>query len=174
MSDPIQPEKIAGIPAEKAREIMQDRKDVAQANRTPFPGELRDAFSVAPDIKVDRYTVRPFYDGDLDVLQTINHPLAEMAFGKGGWGEDLKTTRGQMAWTLCYLMTTTAENIGKMLECADGMEDLQHRAKQTFSTLRIAGLIAIQKAIFTQFSAYIATVQGFDESDGDGSKKKQS
>lgn len=159
---------------EKVKQTAEDNKVIAEANRLPFPGPAKEAFSVAQGIKFGPYTVRPFYDGDFDVLTTLEHPLAGLVFGESDWGEDLKTTRGQQAWDLCYLMVTPAEEIGTLLESEDGFVQFKKNAKKEFSKCQFGDLVALQTVIVKQFNAYFTPVVGFEAADEEGGKKKLS
>ena len=167
-------ETIAGIPADKAQEIIETRKATAQANKVPFPGALREAFATPQSIEVGGMTVRPFYDGDFDTLQALEHPLHRMALGEeDAWGNDIKTTRGQIAWNLCYLMTTPVEEIEKLVETTDDWRKaFQNLAKMKFSKFQYKGLVLLQTAIVQQFTASFSTVIGFEEADEQGGQKK--
>lgn len=170
-------ETIAGIPAEKAREIIETRKATNEANRVPFPGPLRQAFAVTQNIQVGPYSVRPFYEGDFEWLQELNHPLHKMMdkdSGDDAWTEDLTKVRGQAAWNICYLMTTPAEEIESMQDSPDGMKQLQAKAKEKFRRSIFGDLIALQTAIIKQFTICMSPVVGFDQVDEEGTKKKQS
>lgn len=167
-------EGVGEIPLteEKLKELVQDDRITAEAGRTPFPGALRDAFKIGTEIEVGKYKVRPFFDGDIDVLLTLDHPLAKMAFGEDGWGE-LKTTRGQMAWDLCWVMTQPVQNVSNMLDQDDAIANIRRASKAEFSKYQLGDLVLIQKAIFTQFTRYLSPVIGFEAADENGQKKTQ-
>jgi hypothetical protein len=168
-------EKIAGIPAEKAREIIEDRKTLAEANRIPFPGALASAFAAPQTIEIGGYKIRPFFDGDIDTLQTLEHPLSRMLDkdAENSWGEDIKSTRGQMAYNLCYLMTTPIEEIEKLVETTENwVPEFERLAKAKFKHVVYRMLVGLQTAVVQQFVASHVTVVGFDQADESGGQKK--
>mgnify|MGYP003349684546 CR=1 FL=1 len=69
--------------AAKVAEAQAEQQVIAQANATPLPGALADAFSPCQDIEVSgkgfSHKVRPFYELDFEVMQMCDHPLAKMA-----------------------------------------------------------------------------------------------
>lgn len=177
MSTPI-PSNIPQLPPEKVAELIEDRKAQAEANRIPFPGAARDAFAPPLAIQVGSRSVRPFYDGDVDILEALNHPLHKMAFAPmaddSGWGEDLGTVRGQMGYNLCYLMTIPVAEMEEFWETSPNpVAEFQIKARAMFRRCQIRELVAIQKAAFHQFHSYFGPVIDYDSTEN-GKQKKMS
>lgn len=108
-----EPETIAGIPAAIVQEALEKRETAKHANAMPFPGPLKDAFSIVPNIQVDKFSVRPFYDGDYDIICTLGNPLGELMASTIS-GKSSNTDyfpRGQTAWEICYLFTNGIEKM---------------------------------------------------------------
>jgi hypothetical protein len=176
MTTPNQNEKIAGIPADKAREAIENRKATAEANKVPFPGALAAAFAAPQTVEIGGYKIYPFCDGYIDVLQTLNHPLAKLLDkdDEDGWGADIKSTRGQLAWNLCYLMTTPVDEIEKLVETPENwVPEFEKLAKAKFKNVLYRTLVGLQTVIVQQFVASHVTVIGFEESDDTGNPKKK-
>lgn len=167
-------EKIAGVPASVAREHILKQKATATANMVPFPGNLREAYIEPQDVKVLGFTVRPFYDGDIDTLQALDHPLHLMLDKNSQvqWGDDIQSTRGQKAWNLCYLLTTPIEEVEAMVETtADWRPAFEKAARIKFRKHQWKDLVQLQAAIVAQFVSSFSTVVGMEETDEKGEKK---
>lgn len=156
--------------SERVAEIQEKRASVMEANAAPFPGSTRDAFSIVPDIKVDKYSIRPFYDGDYDILTELNNPLSELMAANIEGREAKKdyVPRGQPAYEICYLFTTAIEDAVK--EIKDGT--FKENARNSFFKLRLAGLIEIHNAVMKQLGIYWSTTIGYGASDEEDSSKK--
>lgn len=157
---------------EKIEQAKQEKEILAQANSTPMPGALRDAFSPQQDIIVGKYSVRPFYDLDFEILQQIDHPLAKMALGGERYGEKIQDLRGQSAWAACWLLTHSVDEVDEM--SANGHEAVLKASRKEFSRLQLGGLLEISKAVLEQFGRYFSTVVGLvptETEEGNSSKK---
>ena len=64
--------------SERAK-IEQEQRAGDEAGRvavsTPFPGPTRDALALDQSVKVGKWRVRAFQDGDWEVLAALGHPL---------------------------------------------------------------------------------------------------
>ena len=163
----LPPEILAAFKNAEQESIL-----VNQANATPLPGALRDAFSPQQDIVVGKYVVRPFYDLDFEILQQIDHPLAKMAMGGEKFGEKIQDLRGQSAWSICWLLTHDVDEVDDM--ASKGAEAVIKASRKEFSRLQLGGILEITKAVLDQFSRYFSTVVGLvpPESDDAPVKKK--
>lgn len=156
--------------ADRVEEIQAKREAVKEANAVPFPGALKDAFDIAPEIIVGDYRIRPFYDGDYDILASLENPLAS-AMAEVMERKDSKTDylpRGQTAWEICYLFTNPIEQALDEIKSGTFKEN----AKQKFFKLRIAGLVAIHEAVMKQLAAYWSTAVGYESIEDDEGVKK--
>lgn len=156
---------------EKIEQAKQDREIAAQANATPLPGALRDAFSPQQDIVVGKYKVRPFYDLDFEILQMVDHPLARMALGGDKYGEKIQDLRGQSAWVACWLLTHDVDEVDTIAQ--NGKEAVQKAARKEFGRLQLGGLLEISKAVLEQFGRYFSTVVGLVPSEQEGEPTKK-
>lgn len=156
---------------EKIEQAKQDREIAAQANATPLPGALRDAFSPQQDIVVGKYKVRPFYDLDFEILQMVDHPLARMALGGDKYGEKIQDLRGQSAWVACWLLTHDVDEVDTIAQ--NGKEAVQKVARKEFGRLQLGGLLEISKAVLEQFGRYFSTVVGLVPSEQEGEPTKK-
>jgi len=155
----------------KTQAVAEEREIIAQANATPLPGALRDAFAAQQDIKVGKYSVRPFYDMDFEILQMLDHPLAKMALGGEKYGERIQDLRGINSWTVCFMLTHDVDEVDELSQ--KGAEAFQRAARKEFGRLQLGGLLEINKAILEQFGRYFSTVVGLEAVDnGDGAPKK--
>lgn len=132
-----------------------------QAAAVPLPGPVADAFAQPQDIVVGPYRVRPFYDGDIEHLQNLKHPLF-LNMTAGLHGEEppsitADATRGPHAWNLCYLMTHTPEEGDALMASGKLVEE----AKKKFSRMQIRGLTALYSSILTQMQRYWDPVLSF-------------
>ena len=155
----------------KLEEARQESVIVNQANATPLPGALRDAFSPQQDIVVGKYVVRPFYDLDFEILQQIDHPLAKMAMGGEKFGEKIQDLRGQSAWSICWLLTHDVDEVDDM--ASKGAEAVIKASRKEFSRLQLGGILEITKAVLDQFSRYFSTVVGLVPSESDDAPVKK-
>jgi hypothetical protein len=157
---------------EKIEQAKQEKEVIAQANSVPLPGALRDAFSPQQDIVVGKYSVRAFYDLDFEILQQIDHPLAKMAMGGDRFGEKFEDLRGQSAWSVCWLLTHSIDEVDDI--ASNGPEAVLKASRKEFSRLQLGGLLEISKAVLEQFSRYFSTVVGLipsETEEGSSSKK---
>lgn len=161
---------------QKIAQAQQDRQVVAEANATPLPGALGNAFTPCQNITVKaegkEFTVRPFYEIDFEVLQMCEHPLAKMALGGERYGEQVKDLRGEHAWVACWLLTTDVDTVDTVAE--DGPKAVRKAARKVFSRMQLGGVLSVSKAVLEQFSLYFSTVVGLEEGgdkEGDAPKK---
>lgn len=154
-------------PIAKLVEFQQEQALVTQANATPLPGALRDAFAVVPEISVGHYKVRAIVDRDWEYLQQLDHPLHKHVNGTPSMGEMIT---GKFAWQACYIFTHSFPEIKAMLKNS-GLDGFRTAAENEFEILNLAQLIEIVKAIMQQVEIYWSPVIGHTPSDGDDSKK---
>jgi hypothetical protein len=153
--------------------LNKDAQEAAsRANATPFPGPLKDAFAIAPDIKVGPYSVRPFCEIDWEFLQTLAHPLNDILMSRLG-GKENDTDympRGQVAWELCYIFTHPIDEVEAAFKV--GVDEVRKLAKKEFSKLPMAGVVMLHKAVLQQVMLASATAISYASGeDDDGSKK---
>ena len=161
---------IPGL-AEKIEQAKQERDAAAAANAVPLPGPLGEAFSPCQDIKVNSYTVRPFYDIDFEILQMVDHPLARMALGGERYGETIKDLRGKSAWIICWLLTHGVDEVDDISQ--GGRDAVEKAARKEFGKKQLGELLQISSAVIEQFGRYFSTVVGLsaaDAEDGGGGK----
>jgi hypothetical protein len=135
----------------------QEMEDVAgrEAASRPFPGTTKEAFNLFPEIQVADFKVRPFYDGDFDILESINHPfIAWMMSNEAEKKNRLYKIQGRAAWQIMWLLTTPIEEIEK--ECDDGTlkDSIEKKPRKIFGRMRFEAINAIHDAIFRQVSIY--------------------
>lgn len=124
-----------------------------QAAATPSPGESRDVFATAPDIKVGPYSVRRFVDGDFVSLASIGHPLNGIkAIADEDAGYKFVPT-GKDCWTLCWIMTRPRKESKALLKSA-GKEGVEDAASDEFGDLPIQALYNLMVAILKQINIY--------------------
>lgn len=160
-------------PIEKLAEYQQDSKLTSQANSTPLPGPLRDAFSPVPDIVVGNYKVRPMVDRDFEYLQILDHPLHKAA------NEEVEekakqhiadTIRGHYAWEACLMFTKPFKEV-KSIITTKGPKGFKEQAADEFGELNLRDLIEVMKAIFEQQEIFWSCVIGHKSVDDESSKK---
>lgn len=156
-------------------EVQGKREAVKVANATPFPGSLKKAFSIVPSIEVGPFKVRPFYDGDFDILITIGNPLGDLMAKKMANNDvalDNYFPRGQTVWEICYLFTTPIRQAWKEVE--DGQ--FKHNARDKFMETQLLELVEIHNAVMQQLGVYWSTAIGFeaveDTAEGEAKKKQ--
>ena len=160
--------------ATKVAEIQERREATARASATPLPGSLADAFSLAPEIKVGKYKVRPFCEIDFEFLQALEHPLYEMLIATFS-GKENKADyfpRGQVAWELCYIFTHPIDEVEELFKTGTGY--VKEAAKKEFGKLPFAGVLVLHKAVLKQVMAASQTAIAYgsaEDSDSEGSKK---
>lgn len=160
MSDTIESQIAA-----KVREQRLEDQAAKIALATPRPGPLRDVFASQQDIKVSKYSVRPFFDVDFEYLQELDHPLANCAVGNI---EDLESfiPRGPKAWQLFWLMTTPVVEVDKAF-VAGGPEAVKAAARAEFSKYQLGALYALYQAVVKQLLVYASSVVGYDSDSGE-------
>lgn len=139
--------------------IEQHVEDLAgkRALAEPFPGALKDAFALAPEIEVGPFKIRRFRDGDFKLLAKINSPLNDflracLLGDSTGGGARLEPT-GQDMWNLALVFTKPARYSKELIE-SKGVAAFAAEAEETFSELRLAALAQILKAIVQQANIY--------------------
>lgn len=157
--DRVKSTKMSNKPTQA--EVIQEQKVEDMAGRRamaePLPGALADAFSLAPDIVVGPYNVRRFRDGDFKLLAALDNPFndwlrAALNGDETGAGVKMQPT-GQPMWDLAFLFTRPA-SVSKDVIAAVGVLELQAKAEEEFSELRIAALSQILEAIIEQATIY--------------------
>jgi len=163
-------ETIVDKAINRLAEFQGEQSLVTTANSTPLPGALRNAFKSKPSIQVDKYTVRPVVDRDLEFLQELDHPL-HRHFTNQSANIMLEIIRGRPAWELCYVFTHPFLDV-KALFKSGGPAAVKQAAEYEFEQFDLASMLAIVMAIMRQIEAYWDPVVGFGPAeDGEGSKK---
>jgi len=146
-----------GIPAQKLKEHKVLMQANAMASAEALPGPAREAFSPCPDIKVGPYDVRACYDGDIEYLSLLGHPLHEMRLQaqmeKSADIPNLYQPTGPMAWQLCWLFTRSLDEIDGVVE-KGGLDAFKSAAKKEFSRWGLSELIQLSEACITQYGRY--------------------
>lgn len=152
------PEVEAKIAAEVARRLAEDAL-AKQAAATPLPGPLKTAFAIDPSIKVGDWSVRPFYDIDVEILQALNHPLYEMMMASmtGNPVEVTFLPRGPLAWQVSWLLTHTPDDAEEAIK--DGT--FAEKAKAEFSRLQMGAIVALCRAALEQMQNYGKTLVSY-------------
>lgn len=147
----------------KAHALLMDA--AARANTIPLPGPLADAFSVAPEIKVGKYTVRPFYDADFEFLQTLNHPLHELMIESQAGGKiDSSKQKRSSVWELFYIFTHEINDVDALFcQGEEGIKTLKAEARKEFSRLQGPAVVALDAAIGRQMERYWSPCIKYDE-----------
>lgn len=154
---PVIPPEIERQLAEVVAEHVEDNERGKKAVNTPFPGAAGDVFGVPADIKVGQWSVRPFYDLDVELLKAINHPLyRDMLDGMEGKAPSSGfVARGPDAWILAWILTRTTD-------AAEGLlsepEKCHNEARREFGVLRLPGIAAVVEACVEQMGRYSSTV----------------
>lgn len=145
----------------KADEIQA----MARANTIPLPGPLAEVFSTAPEIKVGKYVVRPFYDADFEFLQILQHPLHELMIESqaGGKVDSSKHSRSSV-WQLFYIFTHDIDDIDALFALGnEGVETLKKCARKEFSRLQGPAVQALDAAIGKQIERYWSPCVKYEE-----------
>lgn len=144
--------------------LRQQQEDLAarKASAEVLPGPLRDVFAVQPEIKVGKWSVRPFYDLDFEILQSTQHPLYEemMAGIEGRETRQNYLPRGQSAWTLFYMMTRDPEKLDEQIK-ADGLPAIAVAAKKEFGRLQLGAIMELYKAVVHQIQIFSSTAVAY-------------
>jgi hypothetical protein len=127
-------------------------QEAAQALAEPLPGPTRDIFAVSQDIKVGKWSVRPFYDLDFVLLEELKHPMAKImkASMLGENSQDDYIPSGPTAWELFWVMTRSIEETEGILLAADGRKALSNRARTEFGKTSFAVLVKLYEAVVRQ------------------------
>ncbi len=163
-------EAIAAKAVNRLAEFQSEQPLITTANSTPLPGALRNAFKINPDIQVDKYTIRPVVDRDVEFLQELEHPLYRHVMGsvQNVIGEII---RGRPAWQLCYLFTHPFREV-KALFKSGGASAVNQAAEDEFDSFGLGALLEIVTAVMKQMEIYWEPVIGHKAADEtDGSKK---
>ncbi len=151
-------------------EFQNEQSFATTANSTPLPGPLRNAFKAKQTIQIDKYSIRPVVDRDLEFLQQLDHPL-HRHFEKQSADVMGEIIRGRPAWDLCFLFTHPFQEV-KALFKSGGPEAVKQAAETEFEEFDLAGLISIVMAVMKQMEVYWEPVIGHKSPDDtDGSKK---
>jgi hypothetical protein len=158
---------------QEQREIIANQKledkAAVRAAATAKPGPLADIWSPTPEIKVGKYSIRPFYDLDFEFFQDLNHPFAAFAMGNADAIEGF-VPRGPDAWQLIWVMTRPVAEVETAFQetKADGVKLL---AKAEFGVYRLGALAALAEGVMKQLSIYASSVVGYEGNDLDEKKK---
>lgn len=154
-------EIIVGIPVNRIIEkATQQHEAIREANIKAMPGPIEDAFSPVPEIKVGKYTIRVFCDGDFEMLEKMNHPIFKTTFGVGKFGESLEDFRGINSWRLFYLLTRPFDEAETQFK--QGLEAYDNCARKEFSGYRFKALAELMKAVYRQHDIYWGPVLTYD------------
>lgn len=153
----------------KLSEVQSESTLVQQANATPLPGPLRNAFAIKESIDVGPYKIRPIVDRDFEYLQLLDSPLHYQLEGKEI--DMINLIRGQKAWDLCYIFTHPFKEIKGVLKGDGGENKLHELAGNEFEEMDIAKMMEVLAAIFRQIEIYWEPVISFKSSEMDDSKK---
>lgn len=158
-------QRIAAKVAEQAESDALGK----QAAVNPFPGPLGDVFAVPASIPVGKWSVRPFYDLDVELLKFLNHPLYQ-DMTAGMRGEEPSSgfvSRGPDAWILAWIMTRDTDAAEALLANRKQCED---EARREFGKLRLPAIAQIVEACVRQMGLYSSTSlqYGAAEQKGEG------
>lgn len=155
--------------SKRVQEIQEKREVLAEANNTPFPGPMRDAFAIAPEISVGKFKVRPFYEIDFEFLTAIGDPLKMLVEQSA---TDAFEPRGKPVWQICFMFTHDVDEVESLLK--QGIEPFDAAAKKEFcGKFQLAGLMEIIKAVLIQRNNYWSPVIGYGAAPEDGEGKKK-
>lgn len=158
---------LKDIEAKNADNALEDKAGEEAASKL-FPGSSKDAFRVFNDIEIEKFKVRMFYDGDFDVLQSINHPLIAWVETKAGERESkIPPARGKTAWQIMWLLTTPIEEIEQRLEQGTLKDDFEKLPRKIFGRLRVEALARLYGAIYDQFNIYWDSGASFRNKDSE-------
>jgi len=146
----LSPEIEAKV-AEMATKTQAVDQQAAGALAEPLPGPTRDIFALAQDIKVGKWSVRPFYDLDFVLLEELQHPMANIMKATMS-GEEVKDDyipSGRTAWQLFWMMTRPPEET-EMLLADNKQNELFELARAEFGKLSFAALVMLYKAVVRQ------------------------
>ena len=168
------PSVLAKAEAYIAQKVQQNAVEDAsghQALATPLAGASANAFKPQPEIPVDKYSVRQFFDVDFEFLQWLDHPLHKMMTA-GFKGEEANTQeyipRGPQAWQLSYILTHPAREVAALFRKA-GVQGVKDAAQDEFGETTIGALAELNEAALTQMSNYWSTVIQYGDKEGMGS-----
>ena len=154
------------IESKVAATIAQQRSEDAAgkfAASLALPGPLVDVFAPQPDIKVGKYTVRPFFDADFEYLQFLKHPFAAFAVGQTAALETF-VPRGPEAWQLFWIMTNPVETVDAEFS-NHGEAGVKAAAKKEFGSYQLGALFALYQAVVKQLTIYASSVVGYGPAD---------
>ena len=157
------------------REVIANQKleDLAavRAAATAKPGPLADIWSLAPNIKVGQFSIRPFYDLDFEFFQELDHPFAAFAMGNADAIEGF-IPRGPDAWQLIWVMTRPVADVEAVFQ-SEGAEGVKLAAKREFGVYRLGALAALSEAVMKQLAVYASSVAGYEANDLEEKKGDQ-
>lgn len=179
-----------GVPEEKLRDHALRTVTDAAAMAEPVPGAVRDALLGTSPLKVGGYAVRACYDGDIEYLSLLEHPLNELRLRTAAisaedaaqrekefqdiWKGFVESHqyRGPMAWQLCYLLTRSLDDVDAVF-ANGGLDGIRSAAKKEFSRVTPTALMQLTPACVTQYLRSWNTVltHGAAEESDDGPKK---
>ncbi len=169
-TNPLLSKDADALAAKIVREAQEKDALTRQACATPFPGAAGDVFGVPPDVVVGRWKVRPFYDVDVEILKSIEHPLyAAMVAGMQGKDPEVSfVPRGPDAWLLCWMLTRTPDDAELLLA---GKDPVFPEARREFGRLQLAAIGQLVDACLRQMALYSGTVLDYgpprkDDADG--------
>lgn len=167
-----------GVSEQQLADHLSRQKANDLAMSEALPGPVRDAFTPVQDIAVGPFKVRPCYDGHIEYLSLLKHPLHEMRVKAMTQGASVANTyepQGPRAWELCFLFTHTLDEIDELV-AKGGLLALQAAAKKEFSRQTLLALVQLSNAVIQQYAAYWQPVLGYKpaepDADADGGEKK--
>lgn len=152
------------------RQAKEEDSAAMIASATALPGALQDVFSVQPDIKVGKYSIRPFFDADFEWLQALGHPFAAFAIG------DTKNLtefvpRGPHAWQLFLLLTRTPTDVDNLF-IESGAERFKAEAKKEFGGYQLGALFKLYEACVKQLAIYASSVIQYSPAEDKSASKE--
>lgn len=145
------------------------------AAATPLPGPLREAFRLPAGIKVGPYTVRPVYDGDIELLYAWGHPFAAWIIAQlAGQPCAEFVPRGPDAWVLYWLFTHPVEVAESVMEDPQGRERAYREARLEFRRVTLAQGLALFDAVVRQLGVLVEVGQQYTSgSSGTGDQQQR-
>lgn len=160
--------KLGEAPLAKLAEFQQEGKFHTQAQATPLPGPLKNAFALKESIDVGPYQVRAIVDRDFEYLQLMDNPLHYQMTGKEF--DMMKMVRGQNAYDICFMFTHPFKEVKGILK-SGGIKEFQEKSGEEFDSLDLGQMLEIIKGIYAQLERYWEPVIGHQAPGEDNSKK---
>jgi hypothetical protein len=180
-----------GLSPEKLAEYHVQKQAEQQAMAEPLPGSVKEAIAGRVPIKVGKYSVRPCFDGDIEYLSMLDHPLNELRLQTAAisatdpderkkqfdviWNKFVESSgyRGPMAWALCYVLTHTLDEVDEVFE-RGGLDSLRIAAKKEFSRVGPREVSELTPVCVGQYLRSWNSMLGYESADDDSGSKKNS